>query len=177
MSAVSFQSIKLSKGKHSSPEEGACVMELASMLSEEEFSDRPASVCPVIAAFMRAYNDIVDGDGQRDLYVCAAKVIGSRASARVRIARAERLAEWAGQAPRRGWTRFFLPPHRITYGLSGSDLDALGERAAQAICKQGGHADRGIVSLVDELLAVKDSRARRAESASTRAPDVLHLTR
>jgi hypothetical protein len=175
MSPVSFQSIKLSKGKHTSPEDGACVMELASMLADEPFSDRPASVCPVIGAFLRAYNDIVDGDDQHELFVCAAKVVGSRASAKVQAARAELLAEWAGQARRRRWTRFFLPPHRLALGLSGSSLDALGERAARTICKQGGPAERGVVGLVDELLEVKDSRTRRAESALTRAPDVLHL--
>jgi hypothetical protein len=30
MPPVSYQTIKLSKGKHASPEDGACVMELAS---------------------------------------------------------------------------------------------------------------------------------------------------
>jgi hypothetical protein len=35
MSSVSYQTIKLSKGKHASPEDGACVMELASMLGGE----------------------------------------------------------------------------------------------------------------------------------------------
>jgi hypothetical protein len=35
MSVPNHQTIKLSKGKHTSPEEGACVMELASMLAGE----------------------------------------------------------------------------------------------------------------------------------------------
>ena len=48
MSTVSHQTIKLSKGKHSSPRDGACVMELASMLAGEKFTDHPESVCPVI---------------------------------------------------------------------------------------------------------------------------------
>ena len=33
MSPVSYQTIKLSKGKHTVPEDGACVMELASALA------------------------------------------------------------------------------------------------------------------------------------------------
>jgi hypothetical protein len=40
MSPVSHQTIKLSKGKHRAPEDGACVMELASMLAGESFTDR-----------------------------------------------------------------------------------------------------------------------------------------
>jgi AhpD family alkylhydroperoxidase len=35
-------------------------MELASMLAHEPFSERPQSVCPVIGAFLRAYNDRLD---------------------------------------------------------------------------------------------------------------------
>ena len=59
---VSYQTIKLSTGKHSSPEVGACVMELASMLAGEPFSDHPESVCPVIGSFLRAYNDMAAWD-------------------------------------------------------------------------------------------------------------------
>jgi hypothetical protein len=69
---TSHQTIRLSKGKHASPSEGACVMELASMLAGEPFSDRPASVCPVIAGFMRAYNDRIDDERRQDLYRYAA---------------------------------------------------------------------------------------------------------
>ena len=45
MSPVSYQTIKLSKGKHTSPEEGACVMELASMLAGETFTDSGSGTC------------------------------------------------------------------------------------------------------------------------------------
>jgi hypothetical protein len=59
MSPVSYQTIKLSKGKHTDPQDGACVMELASMLAGEPFTDHPASVCPVIGSFLRSYNDSI----------------------------------------------------------------------------------------------------------------------
>jgi hypothetical protein len=35
-------------------------MELASMLADEPFTDRPATASPVIAAFLRTYNDGID---------------------------------------------------------------------------------------------------------------------
>jgi hypothetical protein len=57
MSQLSHQIVQLSDGSHRSPDDGGCVMELASMLAGEPFTDRPASVCPVIAAFLRTYND------------------------------------------------------------------------------------------------------------------------
>src|SRR5207237_10059017 len=95
LSPVTHQTVRLSKGKHSSPEEGACVMELASMLAGEPFSDHPASACPVIGSFLRAYNDSVDDRRRQDMYAYAARVVGSRTGAEVQRARAERLLEWA----------------------------------------------------------------------------------
>jgi hypothetical protein len=51
---VSHQTVRLRRGKHASPEKGVCVMELASMLAGEPFSDRPACACPLTAALLRA---------------------------------------------------------------------------------------------------------------------------
>src|SRR5437660_4762724 len=105
MSPVSYQTIKLSKGKHSSPDDGACVMELASMLAGEPFTDHPGSVCPVIGSFLRSYNDSVDDKRRQGLYEYASKAVGSRSDARTQQARAERLAAWAEemQRARRTW--------------------------------------------------------------------------
>ena len=98
MAQVSYQTITLSKGKHDSPQDGACVMELASMLAGEPFSDHPRSVCPVIGSFLRAYNDQIDDGRRQDLYGYAAKVVGSRASQDVQHARAERGARGRSRA-------------------------------------------------------------------------------
>ena len=92
MSPVTYQTIKLGKGKHSSPDDGACVMELASMLAGESFTDHPSSVCPVIGSFLRAYNDSIDDERRQDLYTYASKVVGSRTSADIQRARAEHLS-------------------------------------------------------------------------------------
>jgi hypothetical protein len=84
MPVVSHQTIRLSKGRHSSPESGACVMELASMLAGEQFTDHPRSVSRVVGAFLRCYNDMLDDTRRQDLYEYAAKVVGSaRAAARL----------------------------------------------------------------------------------------------
>src|ERR687896_348334 len=60
MTSVSHQTVRLSQGKHRGPDHGACVMELSSMLAGEAFSDRPRCVDPVIAGFLRTYNDGID---------------------------------------------------------------------------------------------------------------------
>lgn len=47
----------LSRGVHSTPSSGACVMEYVSMLAGEKFSDRPECTHPVLAALARTAND------------------------------------------------------------------------------------------------------------------------
>ncbi len=128
MSAVSHQTIKLGKGKHGSPEEGACVMELASMLAGERFTDHPRSVCPAIGSFLRAYNDSIDDRRRQDLYAYAASVVGSHGPVALERARAERLSEWAAaltlldelltmQAP-----EGLLAAHATSASATGSEL-------------------------------------------------------
>src|SRR5919198_983109 len=93
----SHQNVRLSGGGHASADQGACVMELASMLAGEPFSDHPKSVCPVIGAFLRSYNDRIDDDQREDLYATAARIVGTRGSRRLERRRArlcrERLRE------------------------------------------------------------------------------------
>ncbi|MDQ2894470.1 MAG: hypothetical protein M3Y09_02295, partial [Actinomycetota bacterium] len=97
MSPVTHQTIKLSKGKHRSPEGGACVMELASMLAGEPFTDHPRSVCPAIGSFMRAYNDAIDDHRRQDLCAYAATVAGSRSGHEIECARTDR---WRSGQPK-----------------------------------------------------------------------------
>ncbi|MGB2711784.1 MAG: hypothetical protein WBC33_09725 [Conexibacter sp.] len=149
------QTIRLSKGKHASPAEGACVMELASMLAGEPFSDRPASVCPVLAGFLRAYNDRVDDELRQDLYRYAAEVVGTRASAEVERMRERRCLDWADQQrrsrprPLRWVTR--STPVSVDRRLG---LDAAGTYAARSIRRHGERTHAAALALVDELIAM-----------------------
>ena len=111
----SYQTVPLARGKHTSPRNGACVMELASMLAGEEFTDRPAAVDPVIAAFLRAYNDAVDDRRRQDLFRYAADTVGTRAPADVVRARAGAASRSCGAcAAGRGapWRRRARRPSR-----------------------------------------------------------------
>jgi hypothetical protein len=104
---ISYQTIRLGTGRHTSPRKGVCVMELASMLAGEHFTDQPGSVCPVIGSFLRAYNDSIDDRRRQDLHAFAAKLVGSRASEETHRACADRIATWTGEYVRRQQTRFF----------------------------------------------------------------------
>jgi hypothetical protein len=53
-------------------------MELASILAGERFSDRPKSVCPLIGAILRSFNDHIGDERRQDLYRFAAQAVGTR---------------------------------------------------------------------------------------------------
>ena len=48
--------LSLKSGAHS-PDSTFCVMEAVAFVAGEEWSDHPVCACPVISAFMRAWND------------------------------------------------------------------------------------------------------------------------
>src|SRR5438067_721731 len=94
--AISHQNVRLGPGRHPRPGKVVCVLELASMLAGERFGDRPAAVCPVIGAILRAYNDNVDERRRQDLYRFAADAVDTRRDYRVQRQRADAALVWAG---------------------------------------------------------------------------------
>jgi hypothetical protein len=179
MSSVSHQTIKLSRGKHTSPEEGACVMELASMLAGESFSDHPASVCPVIGSLLRAYNDWVDRERRQDLYEYAARVVGSRSqSAAVQSTRVAHVAAWAMQRRQRRWTRRLLPARLRVIGIErDAPVQVLGTHVIRSISKLNDDMHAAVLALIDELLAIgpieKASAPTGSREGLTQGPDRL----
>jgi hypothetical protein len=172
---VNHQTIRLSKGKHASPAEGACVMELASMLAGEPFSDRPASVCPVIAGFLRAYNDRIDDERRQDLYRYAAEVVGTRSTPDVERARERRCLAWAeGVKRRRSRALRWVPRSTATVVDRRLGLDAAGTYAARSIRRHSDRTHVAALALVDELIAMGRSSATSvAPAVSVRADDPL----
>lgn len=150
--SVSFQTVTLGRGKHSSPARGVCVMELASMLAGEEFGDHPEVVCPVIASFLRAYNDSIDDRRRQDLYAYAAKVVDSRASNAVRLARADRLRAWAAelQQPRRDLPGVL----RRVVGCRKPPADEVGMYAVTMIRRHNDETHAAVLALIDDLLRI-----------------------
>jgi hypothetical protein len=148
---VNYQTVRLAAGKHDTPTDGVCVMELASMIAGEPFTDHPRSVCPVIAAFLRAYNDSVDERRRQDLYGVASLAVGTRASWVIEQRRAQRCREWADEVWQdRPWPlRLF--GHRML-GLDGH-LKPQGV-ARSAVGAIGRHTERThalALALVEEL--------------------------
>ena len=170
MSHVTHQTIKLSKGRNNSPQEGACVMELASMLAGEPFSDHPASVCPVIGSCLRAYNDWIDDRRRQDLYAYASKVVGTRSSQEVQRARAARVTAWVGEVVRRRrFTRFILVRGMFALML-WPQPDDLGSRMIQAVARRRRGSHHEVLGLIDELVAMgTQARTESSRPAVTSA--------
>ena len=167
MPPVSHQTIKLSRGRHSSPEHGACVMELASMLAGEGFSDHPRSVSRPIASFLRGYNDLLDDVRRTDLYPFASLTVGTAASAVVEDARAARLLEWADDRWERRSSRSMLDRLRLrrVQKERSHDPEPAGTYAVHAIGRVTDETHAAALALIDELIAIgAAARHERAES-------------
>ena len=151
MVPVTYQTIRLSKGKHTSKEHGACVMELSSMLGDEPFSDHPASVCPVIASLLRAYNDSIDDRRRQDLYGYAGRVVGSRGSTELERMRTEYVTAWMARPKARRWTRYLVPAW--LHAMSPKPpLDVLGAGAVRSLCTHDDRTHAKMLALIDTLL-------------------------
>jgi hypothetical protein len=149
-SETSHQTVRLSRGKHSSPAQGVCVMELASMLAGESFSDRPSCVDPVIGGLLRAYNDSVDGERRQDLYRLAAEVVGSASTIEVERARAARCLAFANaHRAHSRWGRRRPPALAAHLGS-----DAPGVLAVRSLGRIDDRAHAELMAFVVELLAI-----------------------
>ncbi|HZE03958.1 MAG TPA: hypothetical protein VE127_01970 [Solirubrobacteraceae bacterium] len=162
---ITHQTVKLARGRHSAPERGACVMELASMLAGGPFTDHPRSACPVIGAFLRAYNDWVDDRRRQDLYAYAAEVVDSRASRDVEKARAKRLIEWAEELETRRLKRFVLGRGRRMQAQDPRP-DDIASRVLYAIARQKDHPHQEALALIDELLGIGQAPTRHPVATS-----------
>jgi hypothetical protein len=164
----SHQTVRLCRGKHSSPAQGVCVMELASMLAGEPFSDRPACADPVIGGFLRAYNDSIDRERRQDLYAVAAQVVGTAADGELERARAARCIAFAEAHRRR---RPLLGGRRRRPLALAAHLgsDAPGVLAVRSLGRIDDARHAEALALVAELVAI-DPRRRAAPVAASEAP-------
>jgi len=152
-------------------------MELASMLDSGPFTDHPRSVCPVIAALLRNYNDWLDDGRRQDLYAYAAKVVGSRTSRSVEQARTRRLVTWAAELERRRVKRLAIGC-RPWVNPSDPEPGDVASWVVYAIARQKEHPHAEVLSVIDDLLEMGRTRSPRpARSSAELSPAPLdHLT-
>ena len=173
MTDLNHQTVRLSPGRHVRPGEGVCVMELSSMLVGEPFTDRPRSVCPIIGAFLRRYNDGIDDASRNDLYRFASDAIGTRDEALLQV-RAD-LCRWFIHHQHRNLSRGvwrLVPAGWRTLGAGFGTPPigaAAGTLAAEFVRKQRPGAHAAALAFVDLLIECSASGETPA-AASARAP-------
>ena len=121
------------------------------MLAGEDFTDRPASVCPVIGAFLRAYHDAIDDRRRQDLFRYASAAVGTRASTDVTRARARRCVEEL-RALRRWPLGPFTAPRAVPESVPG--MERLAGRLARELHRSGIGGHTRALAVADELLAM-----------------------
>jgi hypothetical protein len=153
--AISHQNVRLGSGRHPRPGKVVCVLELASMLAGDRFGDRPVSVCPVIGAILRAYNDNVDDRRRQDLYRFASDAVGTRRDYRVQRHRADAALDWAlTRRHQRGGTLLAPPDPEGPRDEIGHYV--VGSLAAGRSCR-GAWSDEdhtSMIALVEELIEI-----------------------
>jgi hypothetical protein len=154
---ISHQTVQLSRGRHASPDKGACVMELASMLAGEQFSDHPKSVCPSLGAILRPYNDSLDEERRRDLYEYAARVVGTRTSRQLTRERADQALAFFIENDRPGHPM----PLRVTLlrRLPGTHLLALARATARFARRIDTASHAEVLALLDRLIEMHPAGA------------------
>ncbi len=165
---------RLEPGSHRDPDDGVCIVELASIIAGEPFSDTPRCVCEVIASFLRSWNDRATyGDRQR-LLPYAERIIGTAGDPYATERRRDICIAFAGLRVEGGRVRRFGSRLRMRARLaiqigiaSATRLDrGAGEYAAR-LCFGRDDADTAF-DLLDRLLEQGDGE--RAAGAKPRLP-------
>ena len=126
-----LEGVTLRSGSHN-PGSEMCAMEAAAYIAGEPWSDHPECVCPVIAAFVRSWNDGLPSNAERDrlLKPLIPKIIGTRATAEVEKARSMLVLDWYI----RTWLPAFLRlcPATVSHADEIAALPQIAEENAKA---------------------------------------------
>jgi hypothetical protein len=102
---LGFFGIDLKKGAHESRDQGVCAMEAAAWLAGEPHSDEPQCACPVIAAFVIAWNDALptDEDRNRILKPFIPRLVGTKSTEAVEERRSYLALDWLIRVQTPAW--------------------------------------------------------------------------
>jgi hypothetical protein len=96
----------LNSGGHNDFESGFCVMEAVSYVAGEPWSDIPQCACPVIATFLRGWNDALPDDLRTDLLRgLIPRLVGTKSTPEVELKRSLLAADWLVRIHTPAWLR------------------------------------------------------------------------
>ena len=102
-----LETITLESGSHATREEGVCAMEAVAWLAGEPHSDAPECASPVIAAFLRSWNDALPTDEgrQRLLLPLLPLAVDTRADDDTELWRSYMALDWLVRVHTVAWLR------------------------------------------------------------------------
>jgi hypothetical protein len=123
----------LSVGKHKADSAKMCAMEAVAYIAGEPWSDAPACASPVIASFMRLWNDgLPDADRTRLLLPLVPEIVGTRTTDADDVTREWMASDWLVRTYAPAWLTFAgLSDHAVA--LAGCDPVTSGEALRQAV--------------------------------------------
>ncbi len=168
--------LRLAPGGHDSPRDGVCVVELASVLAGERFSDRPDCVDHVIGGYLRSLNDRASHAERQRLLPYAERAVGSRGDRKATHLRRDLCVLRAGGKPGAGGLRKLFERlatrARIWIAVGGRQAlrfnDGIGEYAARLVYAR--HGTEEAIKLLDVLFEVGESEAASLADVVDRAP-------
>ena len=146
---IDLETLELAAGAHE-PDGVMCLLEAVAYVAGEPWSDHPECVCPVLAAFGRAWNDALPDDRRTILLrPFIPKLIGTRSTWAVQDARAFMAADWA--------VRTYTPVWLRAAGIENeaAELEALPVLSSVELCKAA--------------MPIIDNAKQRARAAGTAA--------
>lgn len=95
--------VRLQPGRHRSPQDGVCAMELVAWMAGERHSDHPVTASPVIAAFIPPFNDALNEEHRQRLALLTPRMIQSRGAREAELERGQLLWAWMIEAAVPTW--------------------------------------------------------------------------
>ncbi|MES2156124.1 MAG: hypothetical protein V4510_13400, partial [bacterium] len=102
---LDIDKVTLLEGAHDSPSKGLCVMEAVAYIAREKHSDHPECVSPVIATFLRSWNDALDTETRQQLKALIPVVMDTAGSAEDEDRRAWMCLDWLVREYTPAWLR------------------------------------------------------------------------
>ncbi len=165
----------LSAGAHPDPSKGACLMEMASFLAGEEWSDRPSCTHPVLAVIAQSVNDRMSDTARPALLSRLPRLMNTREGRGRKVPLA--LMDWclahSNTAPD-------LIPKRDTYASQARQQDRPAGVVANAVnaayfCLSSGMGVVAYLAFLDGLLDEYDALTGRTAPASLTPDDTTRL--
>lgn len=122
-------------GCHSHPSNGACALELISMMMDEPFSDRPRCVCEVIANFVRRWNDRIFDTQERNrlLKPLLIQIIDSNQGIAVAVRRKMMIRTWLAYEVALIWQKFAVDAGIVVQPLSAAEKHGIMTNFARSV--------------------------------------------